>query len=97
MLNRLLRSRAETRSAIVDPYGRVTRTWNDTYAGVDVDTETTLSVPSIWRAVTMIADSAGVLPLHAYKGDTQVTPTPRLLERPNPLETRIRIIRGGDG
>lgn len=92
MLNRLLRSRAETRSAIVDPYGRVTRTSNDTYAGVDVDTETTLSVPSIWRAVTMIADSAGVLPLHAYKGDTQITPTPRLLERPNPLETRIETI-----
>lgn len=92
MLNRLLRSRPETRSAIVDPYGRVTRTWTDTYAGVDVDTETTLSVPAIWRAVTMIADSAGVLPLHAYKGDTQISPTPRLLERPNPLETRITTI-----
>jgi HK97 family phage portal protein len=92
MLNRLFQARPEVRSAIVDPYGRVTRTFTDTYAGVDVDTETTLSVPAIWRAVTMIADSAGVLPLHAYKGDTQITPTPRLLERPNPLETRITTI-----
>lgn len=92
MLNRLLRPRTENRSAIVDPYGRVTRTFQDTYAGVDVDTETTLSVPAIWRAVTMISDSAGVLPLHAYKGDTQISPTPRLLERPNPLETRIETI-----
>ncbi|CAB4142600.1 COG4695 Phage-related protein [uncultured Caudovirales phage] len=92
MLNRLLKARPETRGAIVDPYGRVTRTFTESYAGVDVDTETTLSVPAIWRAVTMIADSAGVLPLHAYKGDTQVSPTPRLLERPNPLETRITTI-----
>lgn len=92
MLNRLLKSRTENRSAIVDPYGRVTRTFQDSYAGVDVDTETTLSVPAIWRAVTMIADSAGVLPLHAYKSDAQITPTPRLLERPNPLETRIETI-----
>lgn len=92
MLNRLLKPRIEARSAIVDPYGRVTRTFTDTYAGVDVDTESTLSVPSIWRAVTMIADSAGVLPLHAYEGDRQVTPTPQLLERPNPLETRITTI-----
>ena len=92
MLNRLLRPRLENRSAVVDPYGRVTRTFQDTYAGVEVDTGTTLSVPAIWRAVTMIADSAGVLPLHAYKGDTQISPTPRLLERPNPLETRIETI-----
>ena len=93
MLNRLLKTRPETRGAIVDPYGRVTRTFVESYAGVDVDTETTLSVPAIWRAVTMISDSAGVLPLHAYKGDTQVNPTPRLLERPNPLETRITTIQ----
>ena len=92
MLNRLLKARPETRSALVDLYGRVSRTFTDTYAGVDVDTETTLSVPSIWRGVTMIADSGGVLPLHAYKGDTQITPTPRLLERPNPLETRMTTI-----
>lgn len=87
MLNRLLQPAAQKRSAYVDSQGRISRTWVDTYAGVTVDTATTLSVPAIWRAVTMIADDVGSLPIHAYRGITRLQPTPRILRQPNPLET----------
>lgn len=87
MLNRLLQPNRERRAAYVDSQGRISRTWTDTYAGVVVDVATTLEVPAIWRAVTMISDDVGSLPIHSYRGDTRVTPTPRILERPNPLET----------
>jgi HK97 family phage portal protein len=76
----------------VDATGRITRSVLDNYAGVAVDTETTLSVPAIWRAVTMISDSIATLPLHAYRNGYRLEPTPRLLERPNPLETRVETI-----
>ena len=92
MLNRLLTKQSEKRGAYVDSQGRISRTILDTYAGVPVDTETTLSVPAIWRATTMISDSIGVLPLYAYRNNQKVDPTPRLLERPNPLETRVETI-----
>jgi HK97 family phage portal protein len=92
MLNRLLQNRTENRGAYVDDQGRITRNIFDNYAGVAVDTESTLSVPAIWRATTMIADSVGVMPLQAYRNDQKIDPTPRLLERPNPLETRIETI-----
>lgn len=87
MLNRLLQPNREKRSAYVDSQGRISRTWIDTYAGVTVDTATTLSVPAIWRAVTMISDDVGSLPIHAYRGITRLQPTPRILRQPNPLET----------
>lgn len=87
MLNRLLQPNREKREAIVDSQGRITRTWTDTYAGVLVDVGTTLSVPAIWRAVTMISDDVGSLPIYAYRGDMRMQPTPRILERPNPTET----------
>lgn len=87
MLNRLLQPSRQNREAIVDSQGRITRTWTDTYAGVVVDVGTTLSVPAIWRAVTMISDDVGSLPIHAYRGDQRMYPTPRVLERPNPTET----------
>ena len=92
MLNRLLQNRPEKRGAYVDSSGRISRSIMDNYAGVAVDTETTLSVPAIWRAVTMISDSIATLPLHAYRNGYRLEPTPRLLERPNPLETRVETI-----
>lgn len=92
MLNRLLQGPRQKRGAYVDAYGRVSRTTVESFAGVDVSTETALSVPAIWRAVTMIADSVGVLPLAAYRNDEKLEPTPRLLERPDPLETRIETL-----
>jgi len=92
MLNRLLQNKAATRSAYVDNNGRITRTSFDNYAGVAVNAESALSVPAIWRATTMIADSVGVMPLHAYRADQKLEPTPRLHERPNSLETRVETI-----
>jgi len=92
MLNRLFQPRNENRSAYVDSQGRISRTWVDTYAGVVVDTATTLSVPAIWRAVTMISDTVGTLPLHAYRDEQRLEPTPRLLERPDPMDTRVETI-----
>lgn len=92
MLNRLLNPTKERRGAYVDSTGRVARITQDTYAGVPVDTETALSVPAIWRAVTMVSDSISTLPLHAYRGGERLEPTPRLLDRPNPLETRVETI-----
>lgn len=92
MLNRLFRQPNQERGAYVDSQGRISRTMYENYAGVDVNTETTLSVPAIWRATSMIADSVGVMPLHAYRNDQKLEPTPRLLERPNPLETRVETI-----
>jgi HK97 family phage portal protein len=87
MLNRLLQPKTQNRAAYVDSQGRISRTWVDTYAGVVVDVNTTLSVPAVWRAVTMISDDVGSLPIHAYRGERRLYPTPRILERPNPLET----------
>ena len=92
MLNRLLQPNREQRQAYVDAMGHIARITRDSYAGIEVDTETTLSVPAIWRAVTMIADSVGGLPLHAYRNDQKLEPTPRLLERPYPMETRVETI-----
>jgi HK97 family phage portal protein len=92
MLNRLLQKSNEVRGAYVDSSGRISRSVIDNYAGVPIDTETTLSVPAIWRATTMIADTVGILPLHAYRNEQKLDPTPRLLERPNPLETRVETI-----
>jgi len=92
MLNRLLQSQPVKRAAYVDAQGRISRSTLDNYAGVPVDTETTLSVPAIWRAVTMVSDSISTLPLHAYRNGQRLEPTPRILERPNPLETRVETI-----
>jgi HK97 family phage portal protein len=92
MLNRLLQPNREQRAAYVDSYGHISRIGNYVDAGVPVDTETTLSVPAIWRGVTMIADTVGTMSLDAYRNDVKLEPTPRLLERPNPLETRVETI-----
>lgn len=92
MLNRLLQTKNQNRGAYVDSTGRISRTSVDSYAGVNVDTETALSVPAIWRAVTMISDTVGIMPIHAYRNDQKLEPTPKLLESPNPLETRIETI-----
>lgn len=89
MLNRLIQPVQHRRGAYVDSQGHIARLWTNTYAGVTVDTETALSVPAIWRAVTMIADDVGALPIYAYRGDQRIEPTPRILERPNPLETPV--------
>jgi HK97 family phage portal protein len=64
----------------------------DINAGVIVDETSTLSVPGIWRAVTLISDAIGGLPFHAYRGEEYVDPQPNLLIKPVPTETRIETV-----
>lgn len=89
MLNRLFTGPRQARAAVVTANGQVRRIYDDTAAGVSVDTETALAVPALWRGVSLISDSVGILPIHAYRDDERLMPTPRLLERPNPLETAV--------
>jgi HK97 family phage portal protein len=79
-------------NAYVDSLGRVSRFYDTVYSGVFVDERTTLSIPGVWRGITLIADAIGALPLHAYRGDQRLDPTPPLLERPFPGETRVETI-----
>lgn len=75
----------------VDAYGRISRAYVDTWAGVYVDTQQALAVPGVWRATTLISDAIGGLPLQAYK-DGKPIATPPVLSRPNPPETRVETI-----
>ena len=79
-------------NSFVDSLGRVSRYYNNVYAGTFVDETTTLSIPGLWRGITLISDTIGALPIHAYRGDTRLEPTPPILERPYPNETRIETL-----
>ena len=79
-------------NSYVDSLGRVSRYYNTVYAGTFVDEQTTLSVPGLWRGVTLISDTIGALPIHAYRGDQRIEPMPPILERPYPNETRIETM-----
>ena len=76
----------------VDEAGRMGRLFPDINAGVIVDETSTLSVPGIWRGVTLISDAIGGLPFHAYRGEEYVDPQPNLLIKPDPYCTRIETI-----
>ena len=66
-------------NSYVDSLGRVSRYYNNVYAGTFVDESTTLSIPGLWRGITLISDTIGALPIHAYRGDTRLEPTPPIL------------------
>lgn len=76
----------------VDAAGRMNTYFPGVNAGVFVDTTTTLSVPGIWRGVTLISDAIGALPVHAYRSEKYVDPQPNILVRPVATETRIETI-----
>ena len=76
----------------VDAQGHMGRLVPDINAGVIVDETSTLSVPGIWRGVTLISDAIGGLPFHAYRGEEYVDPQPNLLVKPDPTCTRIETI-----
>ena len=97
MLNKLLKRQFQgsvvyTNTGYVDSLGRVGRFFEGNWAGVYVDQDTMLGVPAIWRGITLISDAIGAMPLHAYRGDTLVKPTPNILLRPNPPCTRMETI-----
>ena len=97
MLGRLLKRQIQpsvvyTSSGYVDSPGRVGRAFQANWSGTYVDTNTALGVPAIYRGVTLIADAIGALGLHSYRNGRIVKPTPQILIKPNPQETRIETI-----
>jgi HK97 family phage portal protein len=97
MLGRLLKRQIQpsvvyTSSGYVDSLGRVGRAFQANWSGTYVDTNTALGVPAIYRGVTLIADAIGALGLHSYRNGRIVKPTPQILIKPNPQETRIATI-----
>lgn len=97
MLGKILKRQIQpstvyTNSGFVDSLGRVGRFYEGSWSGTFVDQETALGVPAIWRGITLIADAIGALPLYSYRNGKLVTPTPQILVRPNPPETRMETI-----
>jgi HK97 family phage portal protein len=97
MLGRLLKRQIQpsvvyTKSGYVDSLGRVGRAFQANWSGTYVDTNTALGVPAIYRGVSLIADAIGALGIYAYRKERLVKPTPRILERPVPTQTRIETI-----
>ena len=94
MLNRLLTRQRITfpNGNSVDGYGRISRNYVDTWAGTYVDRWSALSVPGVWRGVNLIASAIAGLPIDAIRNG-QVIPTPPILSRPNPPETRFTTIQ----
>ena len=95
MLGRLLKRQLGTYSSgggSADAYGRVSRIQSDVWAGTYVDLANLLAVPGLYRAITLIADTIGQMPFHAYRNEDLVTPQPNILVKPNPMETRIDTI-----
>jgi len=97
MLGKLLKrgiqpSVVYTAAGYVDSLGRVGRAFQSNWSGTYVDTNTTLGVPAMYRGTTLIADAIGALDLNAYRRGREVTPCPKILERPVPTETRMATI-----
>jgi HK97 family phage portal protein len=97
MLGQLLKRRIQssmvyTSSGYVDSLGRVGRFFEGNWAGAYVDQNTALGIPAIYRGITLISDAIGALPLCAYRNKREVLPTPQILMRPVPTETRMETI-----
>jgi HK97 family phage portal protein len=97
MLGRLLKRQIQssmvyTSSGYVDSLGRVGRFFEGNWAGAYVDQNTALGIPAIYRGITLISDAIGALPLCAYRNKREVLPTPQILLRPVPTETRMETI-----
>ena len=48
-----------------------------------------LGVVTVYRCVELIASTLGSLSIHVYRNGERVEPTPRIVIRPNPTETKI--------
>jgi HK97 family phage portal protein len=72
-------------------------------AGVAVTEKTSMGMPAVWRAVTLISGTAASLPLHAYQnGDATRQPVTRgtaatLLDDPHPDMTPFELWETGYG
>ena len=97
MLGRLLKRQIQpsmvyTSQGYIDSLGRVGRFFEGNWAGTYVDQNTALGIPAIYRGITLISDAIGALPLCAYRNKRKVIPTPQILMRPVPNETRMETI-----
>jgi HK97 family phage portal protein len=97
MLGRLLKRQIQpsmvyTSQGYIDSLGRVGRFFEGNWAGTYVDQNTALGIPAIYRGITLISDAIGALPLCAYRNKRKVVPTPQILMRPVPNETRMETI-----
>ena len=97
MLGRLLKRQIQpsmvyTSQGYIDSLGRVGRFFEGDWAGTYVDQNTALGIPAIYRGITLISDAIGALPLCAYRNKRKVVPTPQILMRPVPNETRMETI-----
>lgn len=52
-----------------------------------------LGVPAIWRAVSLLSNSAAALPMEAFRNGVKLEPPPRLVTRPNPFSTPRAFVR----
>ncbi|MCI3155533.1 phage portal protein [Streptomyces sp. GB4-14] len=62
-------------------------------AGVVVTETSALGVPGVWRAVSVTANVAAALPLHAYRAGTRDTVASPLLSDPHPELTPVELWR----
>jgi len=59
---------------------------------LSITESTTLSIPAAYRCVQIISDTAASLPLHSYRGKTQLNRTPDILRQPDPTDTRMSTL-----
>ena len=62
-------------------------------AGVPVSEAGSLSMPSVWRAVSVISNVSAALPLHTYRSGTKERTTSTLLDDPHPELTPFELWR----
>ncbi|QHC16870.1 phage portal protein [Streptomyces sp. GF20] len=62
-------------------------------SGVAVTETSSLRMPAVWRAVSVIANVSAALPLHTYAAGTKDRATVALLEDPHPELTRFELWR----
>lgn len=62
-------------------------------AGVAVSETSALSMPAVWRAVSLVSSVSASLPLHVYTDGTRTRVRTRLLRRPHPELTPYELWR----
>lgn len=62
-------------------------------AGIAVSEPSSLHMPAVWRAVSVIACVSASLPLHSYRAGTRERTTSRLLANPHPELTPYELWR----
>lgn len=59
---------------------------------LNVSEQTILSIPAAYRCVQIISDSIASLPIHAVRNGQPIEETPKILNNPDPTESRIDTI-----